>query len=54
MENKGLNKVDLIFEKIDPKEVLIKAFKMSSDEIIQQILDSGLKGTGRCRISDRT
>ena len=31
MENKGLNKVDLIFEKIDSKEVLIKAFKMSSD-----------------------
>ena len=46
MENKGLNKVDLIFEKIEPKEVLIKAFKMSSAEIIQNILDSGLKGRG--------
>ena len=46
MENKGLNKVDLIFETIDAKEVLIKAFKMSSAEIIQSILDSGLKGRG--------
>jgi [NiFe] hydrogenase diaphorase moiety large subunit len=46
MENKGLNKVDLIFEKIEPKEVLIKAFKMSSPEIIQSMLDSGLKGRG--------
>ena len=46
MENKGLNKVDLIFEKIDANEVLIKAFKMSNDEIIQHMLDSGLKGRG--------
>ena len=30
MENKGLNKVDLIFEKVDAKEVLKKAFKMTS------------------------
>lgn len=46
MENKGLNKVDLIFEKIDSHEVLAKSFKMSKDEIIQEILDSGLKGRG--------
>ncbi|MBK8882377.1 MAG: NADH-quinone oxidoreductase subunit E [Bacteroidales bacterium] len=46
MENNGLNKVDLIFEKIDTKEVLIKAFKMSNAEIIQHMLDSGLKGRG--------
>jgi len=46
MKNKGLNKVDLIFEKIDAKEVLTRAFKMSSNEIIQQVLDSGLKGRG--------
>jgi len=46
MENKGLNKVGLIFENIDPKEVLTKAFKMTRDEIIQQVLDSGLKGRG--------
>jgi [NiFe] hydrogenase diaphorase moiety large subunit len=46
MENKELNKVDLIFEKIDSKEVLKKAYKMSSAEIIQSMLDSGLKGRG--------
>jgi [NiFe] hydrogenase diaphorase moiety large subunit len=46
MKNKGLIKVDLIFEKISTKEVLEKAFKMSSEEIIQQILESGLKGRG--------
>ena len=46
MENKGLNKVDLIFEKIDNREVLDKGFRMSRDEIIQEMLDSGLKGRG--------
>jgi [NiFe] hydrogenase diaphorase moiety large subunit len=46
MENKGLTKVDLIFEKIDNREVLTKGFKMSKDEIIQEMLDSGLKGRG--------
>jgi len=46
MEKRGLNKVDLIFEKIDPKEVLTTAFKMKNETIIQQVLDSGLKGRG--------
>jgi [NiFe] hydrogenase diaphorase moiety large subunit len=46
MENKGLNKVDLIFEKINNREVLDKAFRMNKEEIIQEILDSGLKGRG--------
>lgn len=46
MKKTGLNKVDLIFETIDPKEVLTKAFKMNNDEIIQQVLESGLKGRG--------
>ena len=46
MENKGLNKVDLIFEKVDIREVLTKALKMTSEEIIYQILESGLKGRG--------
>lgn len=46
MENNGLNKVDLIFEKVDAREVLVKAFNMSSSEIIQNMLDSGLKGRG--------
>lgn len=46
MENKGLNKVDLIFEKVDAAEVLTKAYNMRNEEIIQQILESGLKGRG--------
>ena len=46
MENRGLNKVDLIFEKVDPKEVLTSAYKMKNNEIIQQVLESGLKGRG--------
>jgi [NiFe] hydrogenase diaphorase moiety large subunit len=46
MEKQGLTKVDLIFEKIDSKEVLLKGFNMSRDQIIQEMLDSGLKGRG--------
>jgi [NiFe] hydrogenase diaphorase moiety large subunit len=46
MENRGLNKIDLIFEKIDAREVLQKAFKMSNDQILKEVLDSGLKGRG--------
>jgi [NiFe] hydrogenase diaphorase moiety large subunit len=46
MENVGLNKVSLIFEKVDNREVLTKAFKMTRDEIIQEVLNSGLKGRG--------
>jgi [NiFe] hydrogenase diaphorase moiety large subunit len=46
MENKGLNKVDLIFEKVNTQEVLTKAFKMTNEEIIKQMLESGLKGRG--------
>jgi len=46
IENTGLNRVDLIFEKIDDREVLTKAFNMSSEQIIKEILESGLKGRG--------
>jgi [NiFe] hydrogenase diaphorase moiety large subunit len=46
MENKAITKVDLIFEKVDAKEVLTKSFKLTSAEIIQSVLDSGLKGRG--------
>jgi [NiFe] hydrogenase diaphorase moiety large subunit len=46
MEQKALTKVGLIFEKIDPNEVLQKAYNMTSNEIIQAMLDSGLKGRG--------
>ncbi len=46
MENRGLNKVDLIFEKVDLKDILSNAFKMKNSDIIQKVLDSGLKGRG--------
>jgi [NiFe] hydrogenase diaphorase moiety large subunit len=46
MAIKGLTKVDLIFEKVDAREVLEKAFKMTSEEIIKELLESGLKGRG--------
>jgi [NiFe] hydrogenase diaphorase moiety large subunit len=46
MAIKGLTKVDLIFEKVEAREVLEKAYKMTSDEIIKQVLESGLKGRG--------
>lgn len=46
MESKKINKVDLIFEHIDPKEVLNQAFKMSNDDIIEELLQSDLKGRG--------
>lgn len=44
--NKELTKVDLIFEKVDAKQVLKKAYEMTSEEIIRQVLESGLKGRG--------
>jgi len=46
MTKQGLNKVDLIFEQVDAREVLKKANEMTSEEIIRQILESGLKGRG--------
>ena len=46
MKKKGLSKVDLIFEAIDAKPVLEKAFSMTNEEIIQQVLESGLRGRG--------
>ncbi len=46
MDNKGLTKVDLIFESVDVRKVMTKAFEMTSEEIIQEILESGLKGRG--------
>lgn len=46
MKNIGLNKVDLIFEKIDSEAVLTKAFNMKNEDIIKEILDSGLRGRG--------
>lgn len=46
METKKISKVDLIFEHIDPHEVLIKVHGMTSGDVIEEILESGLKGRG--------
>ncbi len=41
-----LKRVDLIFEKCSTREILVKAFKMKREEILQEILNSGLRGRG--------
>ena len=48
MKNKGLKKVDIIFDcaSCEPLEVIKKALSMKPDEIIDQIISSGLKGRG--------
>ena len=49
MENKPLKKVDIIFEwdeKITPLDVLEKTLLRTPDDIILDLIDSGLKGRG--------
>ncbi len=48
METKNLKKVDIIFEcqECDPLDVLDKVVKRKADDIILDIIDSGLKGRG--------
>ncbi|MCD4769583.1 MAG: hypothetical protein K8R35_05395 [Bacteroidales bacterium] len=46
METGKVNKVDLIFEHIDPRKILTKAFNMSGEDIIKEVIESGLKGRG--------
>ncbi len=48
METKNLKKVDIIFEcqECDPIDVLDKTIKRKADDIILDIIDSGLKGRG--------
>jgi [NiFe] hydrogenase diaphorase moiety large subunit len=46
MEKKILKKVDLIFEKINYLNIIDKTFQRSSDDIILDIIDSGLRGRG--------
>lgn len=48
MTDKALKKVDIIFDcaDCDPLEVIKKALAMKPDEIIDQIISSGLKGRG--------
>ena len=46
MNTAKLKRVDLIFDSTSTKEVLIKAIKMKPEEIVQAVLDSGLRGRG--------
>jgi len=46
METKKVSKVDLIFEHIDPRELLTKVHGMTGSDIIEEIIESGLKGRG--------
>ena len=46
MKTAKLKRVDLIFDKTSTREVLIKASKMNPEEIIKEVLDSGLRGRG--------
>jgi [NiFe] hydrogenase diaphorase moiety large subunit len=46
MKSTALKRVDLIFEKCNVKEILASSLKKKPDEIIQMILDSGLRGRG--------
>lgn len=42
-----LKRVDLIFDKdVNPKEILQKAYSLSNEEIVKEVLESGLKGRG--------
>jgi len=46
MKTIHIKKVDLIFEKPATRKVLSRALAMSSEEICQEVIDSGLKGRG--------
>jgi [NiFe] hydrogenase diaphorase moiety large subunit len=46
MKDKHVKRVDLIFEKVECREILEKIMKMDSDAICQEVLESDLKGRG--------
>jgi len=46
MKNIPVHRVDLIFEKITCKEIFEKVLELKPEEIIQEMIDSGLKGRG--------
>jgi len=46
MSSQHVKRVDLIFEKIECKEVLKKVVDIEPDDICQEVLDSDLKGRG--------
>jgi [NiFe] hydrogenase diaphorase moiety large subunit len=46
MSEKHVKRVDLIFEKVECREILEKIMIMEPDDICQEVLDSDLKGRG--------
>lgn len=46
MKSTALKRVDLIFEKCNVKEILTDTLKKKPEEIVQMVLDSGLRGRG--------
>ena len=46
MSDKTLKRVDFIFQEDDYREIIARTFKRSDDEIINEMIDSGLKGRG--------
>lgn len=46
MSEKHVKRVDLIFEKVECREILEKIMRMEPDGICQEVLDSDLKGRG--------
>ena len=46
MKDKHVKRVDLIFEKVECREILEKIMKMDPDDICQEVLESDLKGRG--------
>ena len=47
MSYKQLKRVDLIFDQdVNPKEILQKAYSLPNEDIVKEVLESGLKGRG--------
>jgi [NiFe] hydrogenase diaphorase moiety large subunit len=46
MKEKQIKRVDLIFEKVECREIMEKIMNMEPDAICQEVLDSDLKGRG--------
>jgi [NiFe] hydrogenase diaphorase moiety large subunit len=46
MKNKHVKRVDLIFEKVECRDIMEKIFDMEPDSICQEVLDSDLRGRG--------
>lgn len=46
MKGKQIKRVDLIFEKVDCREIMEKVIRMEPDAICQEVLESDLRGRG--------